>query len=137
MTHLTSLALAGIDDVLLLLLIKQHPDNAGASQRAPVEETAPEVVDALYELNVKGTLNLTRAALPMLLARGSQQQPRRIVIVGSMAGQARLLRPPTMFPLLYSWPASAFLTHTRVLRTDFLYTMPSSFHDSGFMTSGM
>ena len=53
------------------------------------------MVEALYELNVRGTLNLTRAALPMLLARALQQHPRRIVIVGSMAGQARLLSPPT------------------------------------------
>ena len=87
------------------------------------------MVDALYELNVKGTLALTRAALPMLLARASQQHPRRIVVIGSMAGQARVLNPPTMFPLLRLRPAWAFLIHTRVSQTGFDHSRPPSFHD--------
>lgn len=59
---------------------------AGASQRAAVEDTSPEVLDALLNLNVNGTLKLTRAVLPLLLARSSAEHPRRIAVVGSLAG---------------------------------------------------
>ena len=59
-------------------------NNAGRSQRGPVENTDPAVERALIELNVLGTLSITKAALPKLL---SQPGGGVIVNTSSMAGK--------------------------------------------------
>jgi len=61
---------------------------AGASQRSPVEEASPESTEALFALNVEGTLRLNRVLLPRLLAQADGGgHGCRIVVIGSMASQ--------------------------------------------------
>ena len=61
---------------------------AGASQRSPVEEASSESMDALFALNVEGTLRLNRVLLPRLLAQAEKEGGGcRIVVIGSMASQ--------------------------------------------------
>ncbi|KAL6761352.1 hypothetical protein V8C86DRAFT_2536220 [Haematococcus lacustris] len=65
---------AGVDFMVLC---------AGASMAALAVDTEPEVVQALFSVNTLGPIHLTRAALPLMLARSKG----RIVVVASMAGK--------------------------------------------------
>jgi len=58
-------------------------NNAGRSMRGKVLETTPEQFQALFELNVLGTIRCTRAAVPMLLERKGH-----IVNIGSLAAKS-------------------------------------------------
>lgn len=58
-------------------------NNAGASNTFSIESGAEADLDALWEVNVKGPLFLTRAALPHLRASGAG----RIVNVSSLSGK--------------------------------------------------
>lgn len=72
------------------MLIRLAPiSRAGASQRSPVEDASSKSIDSLFELNVGGTMRLTRAVLPLLMAQSKSKGGCRIVVVGSMAGQVR------------------------------------------------
>ncbi len=57
-------------------------DNAGAGQTGPMADVPIDRVRRLFEVNVFGTLAVTQAVLPGMLARGSG----RIVILSSIAG---------------------------------------------------
>jgi dehydrogenase/reductase SDR family protein 7 len=59
-------------------------NNAGRSQRGAVESTDPAVERAVIELNLFGTLSITKAALPQLLCQSSGAV---IVNTSSMAGK--------------------------------------------------
>lgn len=56
--------------------------NAGVSQRSFFTETSPEVFDLIMETNFRAHVDLTRAILPEMLARGSGC----IVCVSSLSG---------------------------------------------------
>ena len=58
-------------------------NNAGRSMRGKVLETTPEQFQALFDLNVLGTIRCTRAAVPMLLERKGH-----IVNIGSLAAMS-------------------------------------------------
>ena len=58
-------------------------NNAGRSQSALVEKTSLEVDRALLDLNVVGTISLTKAVLPHMIERHEGQ----IVVVSSIAGR--------------------------------------------------
>ena len=58
-------------------------NNAGRSQRASAVETSVEVDRALLELNVLGTISLTKAVLPEMLKRESGM----VVVISSVAGK--------------------------------------------------
>ena len=58
-------------------------NNAGRSQKALVEKTSLEVDRALLDLNVVGTISLTKAVLPHMIERHEGQ----IVVVSSIAGK--------------------------------------------------
>ena len=58
-------------------------NNAGRSQIALVEKTSLEVDRALLDLNVVGTISLTKAVLPHMIERHEGQ----IVVVSSIAGK--------------------------------------------------
>jgi NAD(P)-dependent dehydrogenase (short-subunit alcohol dehydrogenase family) len=58
-------------------------NNAGRSMRGRVLETTPEQFQALFDLNVLGTIRCTRAAVPMLLERKGH-----IVNIGSLAAKS-------------------------------------------------
>ncbi len=58
-------------------------NNAGRSMRGKVLDTTPEQFQALFDLNVLGTIRCTRAAMPMLLeSRG------HVVNIGSLAAKS-------------------------------------------------
>ena len=58
-------------------------NNAGRSQKALVEKTSLEVDRALLDLNVVGTISLTKAVLPHMIERHEGQ----IVVVSSIGGK--------------------------------------------------
>ena len=58
-------------------------NNAGRSMRGKILETTPEQFQALFDLNVMGTIRCTRAAVPMLLERKGH-----IVNIGSLAAKS-------------------------------------------------
>ena len=58
-------------------------NNAGRSQKALVEKTSLEVDRALLDLNVVGTISLTKAVLPHMIERHEGQ----IVVVSSTSGK--------------------------------------------------
>ena len=58
-------------------------NNAGRSQSALVEKTSLEVDRALLDLNLVGTISLTKAVLPHMIERHEGQ----IVVVSSAAGK--------------------------------------------------
>ncbi|HEX5888291.1 MAG TPA: SDR family NAD(P)-dependent oxidoreductase [Pyrinomonadaceae bacterium] len=57
--------------------------NAGIWEGAPVESMSEELWDKTFEINLKGTWSVCRAAVPVM----KQQKFGRIVIVSSTAGQ--------------------------------------------------
>ncbi len=57
-------------------------NNAGAGQTGPMADVPMDVVRHLFEVNVFGTLAVSQAAVPGLVARGDG----RIIIVSSIAG---------------------------------------------------
>jgi len=60
-------------------------NNAGRSMRGTVLDTTPEQFQALFDLNVLGTVRCTRAAVPMLLERKGH-----IVNIGSLAAKSAI-----------------------------------------------
>jgi len=58
-------------------------NNAGRTMRGTVLNTTPEQFQALFDLNVLGTIRCTRAAAPMLLERKGH-----IVNIGSLAAKS-------------------------------------------------
>ena len=58
-------------------------NNAGRAQAALVEKTSLEVDRALLDLNVVGTISLTKAVLPHMI----KQHEGQIVVVSSLAGK--------------------------------------------------
>ena len=57
-------------------------DNAGAGQTGPMADVPIDRVRRLFEVNVFGTLAVTQAVLPRMVARGSG----RVIIMSSIAG---------------------------------------------------
>jgi len=57
-------------------------NNAGAGQTGPMADVPIERVRRLFDVNVFGTLAVTQAVLPAMIARGSG----RVIIVSSIAG---------------------------------------------------
>ena len=58
-------------------------NNAGRSMRGRILDTTPEQFQALFDLNVLGTIRCTRAAAPLLLERKGH-----IVNIGSLAAKS-------------------------------------------------
>ena len=86
-------------------------NNAGAAWGAPLEQYPESAWDKLVDLNLKAPFFLTRAFLPLLEEAATDDDPARVVNVGSIDG----LHVPPMHT--YSYAASkAGLHHlTRVL----------------------
>lgn len=61
-------------------------NNAGATWGAPLEEFPAAAWDRVFDVNVKAPFFLTQAFLPLLAAAGSQDDPARIINVGSIDG---------------------------------------------------
>jgi NAD(P)-dependent dehydrogenase (short-subunit alcohol dehydrogenase family) len=86
-------------------------NNAGTAWSAPLEEFPAEGWDRVLDLNLKAPFFLTRELSPLLKAAGTQEDPARIINIGS-ADALRVSELPT-----YSATASKAALHhmTRML----------------------
>jgi len=84
-------------------------DNAGAGQTGPMADVPIERVRRLFDVNVFGTLAVTQAVLPKMVAKGSG----RIIIVSSIAG---VLSAPTFGP--YSMTKHALEAMGKAMRAE-------------------
>jgi NAD(P)-dependent dehydrogenase (short-subunit alcohol dehydrogenase family) len=80
-------------------------NNAGANRGAPLEEFPASGWDRAMHTNVEGIFHLTVALLPALRAAATEDDPARVINIGSIDG----LRPPTMDN--YSYSASKAAVH--------------------------
>jgi len=61
-------------------------NNAGATWGAPLEEFPENAWDKVMNINVKSPFLLTQALLPLLEKAAEEQEPARIIMVGSVDG---------------------------------------------------
>ncbi len=80
-------------------------NNAGATWGAPLEEHDTASWDRVLNLNVQGVFHTTKALLPLLRARASEDEPSRVINIGSIDG----LSAPVMET--YSYAASKAAVH--------------------------
>ena len=86
-------------------------NNAGAAWGAPLEEYPEEGWDKVMDINVKAIFMLTRDLLPLLEKSASQDDPARVINIGSVDG----FKVPIQDNFAYG-PAKAAVHHmTRVL----------------------
>jgi NAD(P)-dependent dehydrogenase (short-subunit alcohol dehydrogenase family) len=86
-------------------------NNAGANWGAPYEEYPDEAWDKLLAVNVKAVFHLTRALTPQLEAAASEDDPARVINIGSIDG----LQVPALETYAYSASKAAVHHLTRVL----------------------
>jgi NAD(P)-dependent dehydrogenase (short-subunit alcohol dehydrogenase family) len=86
-------------------------NNSGATWGAPLDEFPDSAWDRSFDLNVRAVFNLTRALLPQLRAAATEDDPARVVNIGSIDG----LRVPTLETYAYSASKAAVHHLTRVL----------------------
>ncbi|MHB8452248.1 MAG: SDR family oxidoreductase [Mycobacteriales bacterium] len=86
-------------------------NNAGATWGAPLADYPAAAWDKVLDLNLKSPFFLTRAFLPLLEAAGSQEDPARVINVGSIDG----LRVPALPTYAYSASKAGLHHLTRVL----------------------
>ena len=88
-------------------------NNAGAAWGAPFEEYPDEGYDKVMDINVKAIFTLTRDLMPLLKQGASQQNPSRVINIGSIDG----LRVSTMDNFAYGASKAAvhFLTKNLAL----------------------
>lgn len=103
-------AIADREDGLHILV-----NNAGATWGASVEEYPDHAWDKVLNLNVKAVFNLTRALLPSLQAVATEDDPARVVNIGSVDG----LRVPMFENYAYSASKAAVHMLTRHLASAF------------------
>jgi NAD(P)-dependent dehydrogenase (short-subunit alcohol dehydrogenase family) len=86
-------------------------NNAGATWGAPLEEFPDSAWDKVLSLNLKAPFFLVRGFLPLLSAAASEDDPARVINVGSIDG----IRAPAL--PTYSYSASKAAVHhlTKVL----------------------
>ena len=92
-------------------------NNGGRSQRALVEETPVEVDEALLELNVVGTISLTKAVLPHMVAGGGGV----MAVTSSVAGKMPV-------------PVSASYAMSKAAIGSFFHSMGTELADKGIHT---
>lgn len=86
-------------------------NNAGATWGAPLEDYDDAAFERVLALNVKGVFNVTRASAPLLQARASQEEPSRVINIGSIDG----IHVPVMETYAYSASKAAVHQLTRHL----------------------
>ncbi|MFF5176273.1 glucose 1-dehydrogenase [Micromonospora sp. NPDC000089] len=86
-------------------------NNAGATWGAPLEEYPESAFDKLWAVNVKAVFRLTTALLPALRAAAGDDDPARVINIGSIDG----LRVPAMEVYAYSATKAAVHMLTRTL----------------------
>ena len=75
-------ALASLEARLHILV-----NNSGATWMAPFEDYPADRWDRLFELNLKAPFFLSRALNPLLSAAATEDDPARILNIGSIAGE--------------------------------------------------
>lgn len=108
--------LEGIESLVSRISVQESAvdilvNNAGAAWGAPLDEFPEAGWDKVMDVNVKGVFFLTQKMLPMLRASAAQDDPARVINIGSIDG----LHVP-LFDT-YSYPVSKAALHhmTRVL----------------------
>jgi NAD(P)-dependent dehydrogenase (short-subunit alcohol dehydrogenase family) len=86
-------------------------NNAGANWGAPMEEYPDTAWDKVLALNLKAIFNLTRALVPRLEAAASDEDPARVINIGSIDG----LQVPALETYAYSSSKAAAHHLSRVL----------------------
>ncbi len=86
-------------------------NNAGATWGAPIAEFPDDAFDKVMNLNVKGIFHLTRFLLPQLEAAATQEDPARVINIGSIDG----IQAPAMETYAYSSSKAAVHQLTRHL----------------------
>jgi NAD(P)-dependent dehydrogenase (short-subunit alcohol dehydrogenase family) len=86
-------------------------NNAGANWGAPLEEYPDAAWDKVLALNVKSVFHLTRTLLPQLEKAASDEDPARVINVGSVDG----IHVPDLETYAYSTSKAAVHHLTRVL----------------------
>jgi NAD(P)-dependent dehydrogenase (short-subunit alcohol dehydrogenase family) len=86
-------------------------NNAGATWGAPLADYPAAAWDKVVDLNLKTPFFLTRAFLPLLEAAGTEEDPARIINIGSIDG----LRVPPFPTYAYSASKAGLHHMTRVL----------------------
>jgi len=86
-------------------------NNAGATWGAPLADYPAAAWDKVVDLNLKAPFFLTRAFLPLLEAAGTDDDPARIINIGSIDG----LRVPPFPTYAYSASKAGLHHMTRVL----------------------
>ena len=86
-------------------------NNAGATWGAPLEEFPAAAWDKVVDLDLKAPFFLTRAFLPLLEAGATQEDPARVINIGSIDG----LRVPPFPTYAYSAGKAGLHHLTRVL----------------------
>jgi len=86
-------------------------NNAGASWGEPIDGYPDEAWDRVLDTNVRGVFQLTVAALDLLRASASAEDPARVINIGSVDG----LNPPAMETYAYSASKAAVHQLTRHL----------------------
>ncbi len=86
-------------------------NNAGNNWGAPFEQYPDAAFDRCFALNVKGVFQLTRALVPLLSKAASDDDPARVINIGSIDG----IQAPFLETYAYSATKAAVLHMTRVL----------------------
>jgi NAD(P)-dependent dehydrogenase (short-subunit alcohol dehydrogenase family) len=90
-------------------------NNAGATWGAPFEEFPAAAWDRVIDVNVKAPFFLTRALMPLLLAAATDDDPARVINIGSIDGLH--VNPMPHYP--YSASKAGIHHLTRVLAREF------------------
>jgi NAD(P)-dependent dehydrogenase (short-subunit alcohol dehydrogenase family) len=86
-------------------------NNAGASWGEPIDSYPDKAWDRVLDTNVRGVFQLTVAALDLLRAAATPDNPARVINIGSVDG----LNPPMMESYAYSASKAAVHQLTRHL----------------------
>jgi len=86
-------------------------NNAGANWGAPMDQYPDSAFDKVFAVNVKGVFNLTRFMVPLLERAASDDDPARVINIGSIDG----LQAPMLDTFAYSSSKAAVHHLTRVL----------------------
>jgi NAD(P)-dependent dehydrogenase (short-subunit alcohol dehydrogenase family) len=86
-------------------------NNAGANWGAPIADYPDSAFDKVFAVNVKGVFNLTRYMTPLLERGASDDDPARVINIGSIDG----LQAPELETYAYSSSKAAVHHLTRTL----------------------
>jgi NAD(P)-dependent dehydrogenase (short-subunit alcohol dehydrogenase family) len=86
-------------------------NNAGATWGAPLVDYDEAAFERVLALNVKGVFHLTKFLVPLLQKAGSQEEPARVINIGSIDG----IGVPTLETYAYSASKAAVHQLTRHL----------------------